>query len=42
MKGDVEAEAFFIDYFVGLDEPPDAHGSARDQLTEIAHRFWHS
>lgn len=40
MKGDVEAEAFFVDYFVGLDKPPDAHGSARDYLTEIAHSFW--
>lgn len=40
MKGDAEAEAFFIDYFVGLVGPPDAHGSARDDLTEIAHSFW--
>ena len=40
MKGDAEAEAFFIDYFVGLDEPPDVHGSARGYLTEIAHSFW--
>ena len=40
MKGDAEVEAFFIDYFVGLDGPPDAHGSARDYLTEIAHSFW--
>ena len=40
MKGDADAEAFFIDYFVGLDEPSDVHGSARDYLTEIAHSFW--
>lgn len=42
MKGDAEAETFFVDYFVGLDEPPDLHGSARDDLTEIAHSFWSS
>lgn len=40
MKGDAEVEAFFIDYFVDMGEPPDVHGSARDYLTEIAHSFW--
>ncbi len=40
MHGDPDAEAFFIDYFVGLDEPPGVRGSAQEQLTEIAHSFW--
>ena len=35
MHGDPEAEAFFVEYFVALDED---HGT--DQLTEIAHSFW--
>ena len=40
LKGDPDAEAFFIDYFVGLEEPPSVHGSAQDHLTELAHSFW--
>ena len=40
LKGDPDVEAFFIDYFVGLEEPPSVHGSAQDYLTEIAHSFW--
>ncbi len=40
LKGDPDVEAFFIDYFVGLEEPPSIHGSAQDYLTEIAHSFW--
>ena len=40
LKGDPDVEAFFIDYFVGLEEPPNVHGSAQDDLTEIAHSFW--
>ncbi len=30
-------EAFFIDYFVRLEEPPSIHSRAQDDLTEIAH-----
>ena len=40
LKGDPDVEAFFIDYFVNLDEPPNIHGSAQDDLTQIAHSFW--
>ena len=40
LKGDPDVEAFFIDYFVGLEEPPSVHGSAQDYLTKIAHSFW--
>ena len=40
LKGDPDVEAFFIDYFVNLEEPPVIHGSAQDDLTEIAHSFW--
>lgn len=40
LKGDPDVEAFFIDYFVNLEEPPNVHGSAQDYLTEIAHSFW--
>lgn len=40
LKGDPNVEAFFIDYFVGLEEPPSVHGSAQDHLTELAHSFW--
>ena len=40
LKGDPDVEAFFIDYFVNLEEPPSVHGSAQDYLTEIAHSFW--
>ena len=40
LKGDPDVEAFFIDYFVNLDEPPNIHGSALDYLTQIAHSFW--
>ena len=40
LKGDPDVEAFFIDYFVGLEEPPSIHGSAQDYLTKIAHSFW--
>lgn len=40
LKGDPDVEAFFIDYFVNLEEPPSIHGSAQDYLTEIAHSFW--
>lgn len=40
LKGDPNVEAFFIDYFVGLEEPPSVHVSAQDYLTEIAHSFW--
>ncbi len=40
LKGDPDVEAFFIDYFVGLEEPPSVHGSAQDYLTELAHSFW--
>lgn len=35
MHGDPEAEAFFVEYFVALDEN---HGT--DHLTKIAHSFW--
>lgn len=40
LKGDPDVEAFFIDFFVNLEEPPSVHGSAQDYLTEIAHSFW--
>ncbi len=40
LKGDPDVEAFFIDYFVNLDEPPNIHGSALDYLMQIAHSFW--
>lgn len=40
LKGDPDVEAFFIDYFVNLEEPPSIHSSAQDYLTEIAHSFW--
>lgn len=40
LKGDPDVEAFFIDYFVNLEEPPSVHGNAQDYLTEIAHSFW--
>ena len=40
LKGDPDVEAFFIDYFVSLEEPPIVHGSAQDYLTQIAHSFW--
>ena len=40
LKGDPDVEAFFIDYFVNLDEPPNIHGSAQDDLTQIAHSYW--
>ena len=40
LKGDLNVEAFFIDYFVSLEEPPGVHGSAQDNLTQIAHSFW--
>ena len=40
LKGDPDVEAFFIDYFVGLEEPPSVHSSAQDHLTELAHSFW--
>ena len=40
LKGDPDVEAFFIDYFVNLEEPPSVHGSAQDYLTQIAHSFW--
>lgn len=35
LKGDPDVEAFSIDYFVNLEEPP----SAQDYLTQIAHSF---
>lgn len=40
LKGDSDVEAFFIDYFVNLEEPPSIHSSAQDDLTQIAHSFW--
>lgn len=40
LKGDPDAEAFFIDYFVQLEEPPSPHSSAQDSLTQLAHSFW--
>ena len=40
LKGDPDVEAFFIDYFVNLEEPPSVHGSAQNDLTQIAHSFW--
>ncbi len=40
LKGDPDVEAFFIDYFVNLEEPPSIHSSAQDYLTQIAHSFW--
>ena len=40
LKGDPDVEAFFIDYFVNLEEPPSVHSSAQDYLTQIAHSFW--
>jgi len=40
LKGDLDVEDFFIDYFVNLEEPPSVHGSAQDNLTQIAHSFW--
>ncbi len=40
LKGDPDVEAFFIDYFVSLEEPPSVHVSAQDYLTQIAHSFW--
>lgn len=40
LKGDPDVEAFFIDYFVNLEEPPSVHGSAQDDLMQIAHSFW--
>lgn len=40
MRGGPDAENFFVDFFVGLDSPPDVHGSALDKLTKIAHSFW--
>ena len=40
LKGDPDVEAFFIDYFVNLEEPPSVRGSAQDDLTQIAHSFW--
>lgn len=40
LKGDPDVEAFFIDYFVNLEEPPSVYGSAQDDLTQIAHSFW--
>ena len=40
LKGDPDVEAFFIDYFVRLEEPPGIHGSAQNDLTQIAHSFW--
>ena len=40
LKGDPDVENFFINYFVSLEEPPSVHGSAQDNLTQIAHSFW--
>ena len=40
LKRDPDVEAFFIDYFVNLEEPPSVRGSAQDDLTQIAHSFW--
>lgn len=40
LKCDPEVEAFFIDYFVDLEEAPGVHGGAQDCLTQIAHSFW--
>ena len=40
LKGDPDVEAFFIDYFVNLEELPSVHGGAQDDLTRIAHSFW--
>lgn len=40
LKGDLDVEDFFIDYVVNLEEPPSVHGSAQDDLTQIAHSFW--
>lgn len=40
LKGDPDVENFFINYFVSLEEPPSVHGSAQDDLTQIAHSFW--
>lgn len=35
LRGDPDAERFFIDYFVSLDD-----ASGREALTDIAHSFW--
>jgi len=40
LKGDPDAEAFFIDYFVYLEGPPRAQSIWEDHLTNIAHSFW--
>ena len=40
LKRDPDVEAFFIDYFVNLEEPPSVRGSAQGDLTQIAHSFW--
>ena len=40
MKGDPDAEAFFIDFFVNREEPPRVESSWEEHLTDIAHSFW--
>jgi hypothetical protein len=40
LKGDPDAEAFFIDYFVNLEGPPRTQSIWEDHLTNIAHSFW--
>lgn len=40
MKGDPDVEAFFIDYFVNLDETDQHPGSKAGYLVEIADSFW--
>lgn len=40
MRGDPDAEAFFIQYFIDLELLPQDRPRGTDILTEIAHSFW--
>lgn len=40
MKGDSDAEAFFVDYFIQLETLPQDRPRGTEILTEIAHSFW--
>ena len=40
MKGDPDAEAFFIDFFVNQEELPRVQSGWEEHLTDIAHSFW--
>ena len=40
MKGDADAEDFFIDFFVETDDPGRFRSGQLEHLINIAHSFW--